>query len=160
MLFLRYFFCAAILASLSSATVAQNEGCKSLEVPVGIINGNGESFRGLSPGDFSAHSGRTGLTLRNMTYDDGPRRVVVIVDTSSKLSTDARKAEQTLVETIMDAKRPKDSVALTTARGPEHLVKFGDERQAYLQAVALEGGDKHGKEAGVLDAAMKGIELF
>ena len=160
MRFLRYLLSAAILASLSSSMIAQNEGCKEVEVPVGIINGNGEAFHGLSTADFTGHSGKTALTLKNMTYDDGPRRVVLIVDTSRKLSAETRKAEQALVETLLDAKRPEDSIALITARGPEHVVKFGEQRPAYVQALPGEDEGRHGKEAGVLDAVMKGIELF
>jgi len=160
MLFLRYLFCAVMLASLSSFMIAQSEGCKAVAVPVGIINGSGEPFHGLSIADFTGHSGKTALTLKNMTYDDAPRRVVLIVDTSKKLSADTHKAEQTLVETLLDAKRPEDSIALITARWPEHLVKFGEQRPAYVQALPEEEEGRHGKEAGVLDAVMKGIELF
>lgn len=51
-------------------------------------------------------------------------------------------------------------MALITARGPEKTVKFGEERAAFLQALPQEGDSRHGKEAGVLDAAMQAIDLF
>lgn len=157
---LRLLSSALILLSFLSVAFAQSEGCKSVEIPVGIVNKNGETFRGLAAADFSGHAGKAVLTLKSMTIDDGPRRVVLVVDTSKKLSAETRKAEQALIQTILDAARPQDTLALITARGPQKVVKFGDERAAFIQALPQEGDSRHGKEAGVLDAAMQAIELF
>lgn len=151
---------ALMFLSFLSPASAQSEGCKSVEIPVGIVNGNGETFRGLGAEDFSGHAGKTVLPLKSMTFDEGPRRVVIVADTSKKISGDTRKVEQTLIQTILEAARPEDSLALITARGPQKVVKFGEERGAYLQALPQEGDSRHGKEIGVLDAAMQGIELF
>lgn len=151
---------ALIFISFLSPASAQTEGCKSVEIPVGIVNSNGEAFRGLAAGDFSGRAGKTVLPLKSMTYDDGPRRVVIVADTSKKLSGETRRVEQILIQTILEAARPEDSLALITARGPQKVVKFGEERAAYLQALPQEGESRHGKEAGVLDAAVQGIELF
>lgn len=157
---LRLLSSALILISFVSLGFAQSEGCKSVEIPVGIVNASGESYRGLSSADFSGHAGRVVLTLKSMTFDDGPRRIVLVVDTSKKLSAETRKAERALLETILDAARPQDTLALITARGPEKVVKFGEERAAFVQAVPQEGDSRRGKEAGVLDAAMQAIGLF
>lgn len=159
-MFLRFLSSALMSLGLVSAAFAQTGGCKSVEVPVGVVNANGESFRGLAPSDFSGRSGKAVLTLKSMTYDDGPRRVVLIVDTAKKLSGETRKAQRALIETILDSVRPQDSVALITARGPQRVVKFGEERAAFLQALPQEGDARHGKEIGVLDAVMQGIDLF
>jgi hypothetical protein len=159
-MFSRFLFSALMCLSLGSLTFAQSDGCKSVEVPVGVVNANGESFRGLSPSDFSGRAGRAVLPLKSMTYDDGPRRVVLVVDVAKKVSGETRKAERALIETILAAARPQDSLALVTARGPEKVVKFGEDRSQFLQALPDEGDARHGKEAGVLDAVMQAIELF
>lgn len=157
---LRLLSSALILLSFLSVAFAQSDGCKSVAVPVGIVNRNGETFRGLAAADFSGHAGRAVLTLKSMTFDDGPRRVVLVVDTSKKLSADTRKAEQVLVQAILDAARPEDSLGLVTARGPESVVKFGEQRAAFLQALPQEDDSRRGKGTGVLDAAMQALDMF
>lgn len=159
-MFLRFFSSAAIIALVSLPGIAQSGSCKSMEVPVGIVNGNGESFHGLSVADFSGRAGKAPVTLKTMTYDSGPRRIVLVVDTSKKLSEETRKAEQTLVQTILSAARPQDTFALVTARGPQHVVKFGEQHSAFIEALPVESESKHGKEQGVLDAVMQAINLF
>lgn len=159
-MFLRLISSVAIIASLSFAATAQTASCKSMEVPVGIVNGNGESFHGLSAAEFSARAGKAPVTLKGMTYDSGPRRIVLVVDTSKKLSGDTRKAEQTLVQTMLNTARPEDSFAMVTARGPQHVIKFGEDHAAFIAALPEDPESQHGKEQGVLDAVIQAIKLF
>jgi hypothetical protein len=159
-MFLRCLCSAVVLAVLSSAALAQNEKCKSVEVPVGIVNGNGEPFHGLSSAEFFGRAGKASVVVKNMTFDDGPRRIVLVVDTSKKLSGDTRQAERAMIDTLLSAARSQDSFAMVTARGPEHVVKFGEEHSAFIQALPTEGESRHGKEQGVLDAVMQAIGLF
>lgn len=157
---LRLFSCVLILTLSAGVSLAQSQGCSSVEVPVGVVNGSGESFHGLSSSDFSAHAGKKAVALKTMKFDDGPRRIVLVVDGSKKLSAETRKAEELMVQTILDAARPQDTFAMVVARGPETVVKFGESRSAYIEAVPREGASRHGKEGGVLDAVMRGIGLF
>jgi|SRR6185437_13183992 hypothetical protein len=159
-MFLRYLSSAIVLTCLSAMAVAQSEPCNSIEVPVGIINGSGESFHGLSAADFSVHAGKTPVELKNMTFDSGPRRIVLVVDTSKRLSSETLKAERLLVETLVNGARPEDSLAMVTARGPQHVVKFGEEKSAFQAALPADGESRHGKEQGVLDAVMQTLPLF
>ena len=131
-----------------------------MEVPVGIVNGNGESFHGLSAEEFSGRAGKASVTIKGMSFDSGPRRIVLVVDTGKKLSRETRMAEQTLVQTILNAARPQDNFAMVTARGPQHVVKFGEEHSAFIEALPEDTEAKHGKEQGVLDAVIQGINLF
>lgn len=159
-MFLRYLCPAIVLTCLSTIAVAQNELCKSVEVPVGIVNGSGESFHGLSSADFSVRAGKTPVELKSMTFDSGPRRIILVVDTSKKLSAETLKAERSIVETLVNGARPQDSVAMVTGRGPQHIVKFGEEKSAFVEALPAEDESRHGKEQGVLDAVMQAIPLF
>ncbi|HWG86896.1 MAG TPA: hypothetical protein VN679_03865 [Candidatus Acidoferrales bacterium] len=158
-MFLRSLCSAVILAVLSSAAIAQSLKCKS-EVPVGIVNGSGESFHGLSSADFLGRAGKASISVKNMTFDDGPRRIVLVVDTSKKLNGDTRQAERTMIQTLLGSARSQDSFAMVTARGPEHVVKFGEEHSAFIEALPTEGESRHGKEQSVLDGVMKAIEFF
>lgn len=159
-MFLRFISSAAIIASLSFPCIAQTRQCKSTVVPVGIVNGNGESFHGLSAAEFFGRAGKAQVDLKGMTFDSGPRRIVLVVDTSKKLSGETRKAEKTLVETLLNAARPQDSFAMITARGPQQVVKFGEAHSAFIEALPEEAEAAHGKEQGVLDAVMQAIKLF
>ncbi|HSM86441.1 MAG TPA: hypothetical protein VLT16_09835 [Candidatus Limnocylindrales bacterium] len=152
---------AVLIVAFAGAgvAVAQDPVCSTSEFPVGIINARGESFRGLAPVDLSGHTGRKQVTLKSMTYDDGPRRIVLVVDASKKLSEDSRKAERTMVESILAAARPQDSFALVTARGTPRVVNFGADHDAILEAVPQDSTSKAPK-SGALDAVMQALGMF
>src|SRR5205814_10254069 len=108
---------SAILG-LSSLGVAQQTACKAVEVPVGVISASGDIFRGLAAEDFVGrmqNMQKKEVAVKTLTYDDGPRRVLIVVDTNKKLSADARKAEGEMVRTILAAARPEDTFALIHA---------------------------------------------
>jgi hypothetical protein len=151
----RILFLFATLAGVSVTSVAQ-QACSAVEVPVGVINAGGETFRGLSAQDFIASKG---TTVKSLTYDNGPRRVLFVVDTSPKLSSNTHAAAAELVKTLIESSRPEDSLALITARGPGGAVKFGEDRAGLVRALIPEAGTDH-KKQGVLDAMMEGIEWF
>lgn len=143
-----------------SLASAQQESCKAMEIPVGVINSLGESFRGLAPQDFLARAQKGSVTVKSMVYDDGPRRVLIVVDTGKKLSGNLRKAEVALVKTFVAAARPEDSLGLLSAHGPGGPVKFSDPRANIVDALAQETNSNEGKDRGVLDAVMQGAEWF
>jgi hypothetical protein len=133
--------------------------CKSIEVPVGVISMTGESFRGLAAQDFVSQLQKKPAELISFAFDDGPRRVLIVMDSSKKLSSDTRKAESMMLRAFLAAARPEDTFALVTARGPGNEVDFTGDRRALTDA--MEGtGKQETKHAGVLDAVMAGIERF
>jgi hypothetical protein len=143
------------LAGMTATAIAQ-QACSAVEVPVGVINAGGETFRGLTAQDFIASKG---ATVKSIAYDNGPRRVLFVVDTSPKLSSNTHAAAAELVKTLIESSRPEDSLALITARGPGGAVKFGDDRAGLVRALIPEAGTDH-KKQGVLDAMMEGIDWF
>lgn len=148
-----------LLSLLSIALVlgvARAQTCQTIEVPVSPISDTGDLFRGLSAQDFVLVRGSG--HLKSLTFDEGPRRILIVADTSKKLSGNTHRAEAALVETLVTASRPEDSLALITARGPGGDVKFGDDRARLPQALALP--EKSRAKEGVLDAAMEGMEWF
>lgn len=148
-----------IVTSMFRVATAQ-EACQAYEIPVGVINFGGESFRGLAPQDFLAHAQKGSVAIKSLAYDDGPRRILLVVDNSKKISANVRKAEVELVKTLVAAARPEDSLGLLVARGPGGLVKFGDPRANIVGAISQETNAKEGKDRGVLDAVQEGMEWF
>jgi len=149
----RLFLLLLAILTFAAGAMAQ-QACSAIEVPVSVISAGGESFRGLSAESFVASNG----SVKSLTYDEGPRRVLLVVDTSSKLSNNARKAEAELVDSLVTASRPEDSLALITARGQGGIVKFGEDRAGISRALSPQAGPN--RKGGVLDAVVDGLEWF
>jgi hypothetical protein len=161
MAFLRMFLALSMLAlACNAVAVAQDDSCKVSALPVGVVNSNGESYVGLNASSFSSRAGKTILPIKSMTYDDGPRRVVIVVDQGKKVNADGRKAQADILAVLLGSARAQDSFALITARGPSRVVKFGEERSALTAAVNEEGAAPHGKDVGVMDAIVQAVDMF
>jgi hypothetical protein len=65
-----------------------------------------------------------------------------------------------MIKTLLASARPQDTFAIMPARGPGQDVKFTTDRSALSQALEQAGDGKRGKEPGVLDTVMVGIECF
>src|SRR5579864_2320013 len=72
----------SILATLSSVSVSQQTACRSTEIRVGVISANVDFFLGLAAEDFVGHLQKKPVSIKTITYDDGPRRVLLVVDAS------------------------------------------------------------------------------
>lgn len=138
---------------------AAQPACSKVEIPVSVVNATLDTFRGLAAEDFAAQPQKGRIDIKSATFDDGPRRMLVVVDTSKKLPANARAAEVELIKAMVAASRPEDSLALITARGPGGIVKFGEDRNWLIEAISPEGKANRGSE-GVLDAVMDGMEWF
>ena len=157
---LQTFRLSIILLALVAAAAAQSESCKATEVPVGVVNANGETYVGLNAASFSGRAGKVPVPIKSMTYDNGPRRIVLIMDEGKKINADAHKAKQDMLAALLGAARPEDSFALITERGPSRVVKFGEERSALTAALNSEGEGSHGKDLGVMDAILQAVDMF
>ncbi|HEX7286304.1 MAG TPA: hypothetical protein VF532_08985 [Candidatus Angelobacter sp.] len=153
-------FLLLFILGLGLCCAAQQAGCTSQDVAVGVTDLKGEPFRGLGAGDFTIHGGKAPVSIRSLALDDGPRRVVLVVDQSRKLSVDGHRVAHALVKEVLAAARPQDSFALLTARGSGRVIKFGEDVSAMAPAVAAEIEGGTGSDIGVLDAVMQAISLF
>jgi hypothetical protein len=149
----------SVLLGLAGESSAQQAACQ-LEIPVGVISVTGDVFRGLAAEDFSGNAQKKTVAVKSLTYDEGPRRVLFVVDNNKKLSADSRKAEAEMIQIMVAAGRPEDTFALLPTRGPGQEVKFTSDRTAITRAFNQDGETKRGKELGVLDGVMDGIEWF
>jgi hypothetical protein len=151
--FLAFFL---MIAGFAGGAAAQ-QACTAEEVPVGVISMGGETFHGLSAQDFLPSKG---FAVKSITFDSGPRRVLFVVDTSKKLSANTHRAVTELVNALVAASRPEDSLALITARGPGGEVKFGEDRAGIARALASPEADGVRSKGGVLDALLEGAGWF
>lgn len=149
----------ALTFLLSATGLCQTQRCGSIELPIGAIKPNGEMLNGLASTDFHVFDGRTRLAISSLAPDYGPRRIAVVVDTSRKLSPQARKAEQFMVSEILAAARSQDSVAFVTARGTERTIGFAEDRTGFVESLG-KAPDKSSDRQSVLDAVLKAINIF
>ena len=149
-----------VVLVLSSLALGQESACKAAAVPVGVISPNGDVFRGLAAEDFVGRVQKKPVAVKSIAYDDGPRRILIVADVSKKLSADSRKAEDEMIKVLLASARPGDTFAIMPAHGPGQDVKFTDDHTAISQALGQTGEGKRGKEPGVLDTVMVGIEWF
>ena len=159
-MFPRILTALSVVLVLSSLGHAQQSACKAGDIPVGVISRNGDIFRGLAVEDFVGRIQKKAVTVKALAYDDGPRRVLIVADVNRKLSTDSRKAEDEMIKTLLSNARAGDTFAIMPARGPGQDVKFTEDHEAISQALGQTGEGKRGKDPGVLDTVMVGIEWF
>lgn len=156
----RFLRALSVVFALSGIGFAQQSACKATDVPVGVISLTGNTFRGLAAEDFIGHVQKKPVAVKGLAFDDGPRRVLIVADLSKKLSADSRKAEDEMIKVLLANARTHDTFAIMPARGPGQDVKFTEDRSAISQALGQPGDGKRGKEPGVLDTVMAGIEWF
>src|SRR5882672_7190263 len=102
---------------VAASSMAQ-QACKASEVSIGVIGINGDTFRGLAAQDFAAAMQKKSVAVKSLTFDDGPRRVLFVVETGKHLPAESRRVALELLHAMVDAGRPQDSFALMIARGP------------------------------------------
>jgi len=151
--------CLFCLAGLTAGSAAQGSSCTAT-LTVGVTNGKGEPFRDLNPNDFNGGTSKVRITVKSVTYDDGPRRIALVVDQAKKLTSSGHRTEQALVQEMMADRRPQDSFALVVARGSGKVIRFGEDASGIAAAAYGEGEGSAGKDIGVLDAVMQAISLF
>ena len=156
----RIFTALSMVVFFSSLVFAQQSGCKAADIPIGVISLNGDPFRGLVAEDFIGHIQKKPVAVKGIAFDDGPRRILIVADVNKKLSADSRKAEDEMIKTLLASARPGDTFAIMPAHGPGEDVKFTEDHAAISQALGQPGDGKRGKDPGVLDTVIVGIEWF
>jgi hypothetical protein len=149
-----------ILFASSNYGFSQQAACKSSDVPVSVINASGAVLRGVSAQDFVGSIQRKSVAIKDLTYDDGPRRVLIVADANKKLSADTRKGEAEMIQTLLSNSRPQDTFAIMAAQGPGQDVKFTSDHDAIAHALSQPGDGARGKDPAVLDTIMAGIQWF
>src|SRR5882724_4869241 len=117
------------LVCMAGSCMAQ-QACQASEVTIGVIGANGDSFRGLAAQDFAAIMQKKQVAVKSVTFDDGPRRVLFVVESGKRLSNDGRKIAHELLKTMLDSGRPQDSFAVVIARAAGQGAKFGENKNA------------------------------
>jgi hypothetical protein len=100
---------------MACTPVVYTQWRRSSEIPINVISASGDIFRGLAAEDFVGRLQKKPVTVKVVTFDDGPHRVLIVVDVNKKLSSDSRKAQGEMLRTVLDNARPQDTFALSPA---------------------------------------------
>src|SRR5690349_16254536 len=136
----------SLILGFSTMGLGQQGACNGVEVPIGVISASGDIFRGLAAEDFIGQLQKKRVSVKLVTFDDGPRRVLIVVDVNKKLSPDSRKAEGEMLRTILENSRPQDTFALISTHGHGPQVKFTADRSAIKLALGWDNAPDNGKE--------------
>lgn len=145
----------------TSIAWAQSGSCR-VDLPVGIIGADGSLLEGLTTRDLTVYLHKKSLAVESIGSEEGPRRILFILDTSRRLPPEARKAETMLISFILSKARPVDSFALLTARGALRRVRFEEGREALVKTIQELATDpkEPAKGHNILDTMMEGIQWF
>ncbi|MGD0693327.1 MAG: hypothetical protein ABSB82_00570 [Terriglobia bacterium] len=106
---------------------------------------------------FLARDENHPISVRSVTIDRGPRRIVFVVDNGKETNSVARKIETAVITDILSKARAEDSFALLTARGPRVTVLLGAPRDTIQAAAEKLDSSIQGKSdgEGVPDALLE-----
>ena len=126
------------------------------EVPVGVVKTNAVLISGLKRDSF-AIPGKSDLTIREMVYDTGPRRIVFVVDRTSKLQGPAPTLVDSIIEKILQSARDDDRFGVVFADRPS--IPIGDSGSVRVRFEKVKG-QPHSRNAYLLDAVAEASDLL
>jgi len=111
---------------------------------------------------FVAHDKQHPLAIRSASTDQGPHRIIFVVDNGKKIKTAARKAEAAIISNILLKARAEDSFALLTAHGPRRELRFGASRDSLRRAAEQFAAPSREKSRGkpMLDTILEATAWF
>jgi len=140
-----------------SATVAgQDQPCE-VDVPLNVVLPDAALVRKISPDGFMARQGGELLTIRSVSVDTAPRRVVLVAENGKDVNPAARKVEASVLEAMVTTARAEDSFAMLTSGGRRKELRFGTPRDALLSDIHELSSPSAGKSQGnsALDAVLE-----
>jgi hypothetical protein len=158
----RILLCFWAAVFFAPGVFAQNDKACTVDLPVALIDNKGTLLEGLTAQDLTVRQSKQTLAIESIKYDSSPRRVLLLLDTSSRIPLDARKAELAVTKYLLGRARAQDSFALLTARGPLRQVRFEDGKELLLKAVQELAADPREPVKGenILDTMVTGITWF
>lgn len=154
-------FLLCFFTSPRATAQAQSNSC-SVSLPVALVDHRGNLLEGATAKDLTVQLRKQKLAIESFTYDAGPRRILLIVDTGRHLPAEVRKMEYALTTHLLNTARTEDRFALLTARGASSQIRFEDGKDAVAKAVQeLSSDAKPDKKAeSMLDTIAEGLSWF
>ena len=109
--------CLSLLLSLPSQSFAQQSASASCDVPLVVTRFNVstrtvELVRDLGLNDFEVQLDGAPAILQNLSIDDGPKRIALILDASRNVPDDEWNLEAEMAASLVEYARPADRFVL------------------------------------------------
>jgi hypothetical protein len=123
---------AASVVGLVNQGVAQRDPCLDRTIPVNVYTEQEVSVSGLTAADFKGSVGGKPVRVNDVTYEIGPRRIVILIDVSGSMTAEGGlQWGLQFVQDLISLAAPEDSLALLTFSGKiEDNLAFGQSREA------------------------------
>src|SRR5439155_2944461 len=159
---------AVLLFSLvSTSAAAQGDSCLNRTVTVNVFDGTGNPVKSLGKANFRAVMHKREVGIVSASYDAGPHRIVILLDTSGSMISGAKwKAAVAVAEALVSLASPQSSFALLTFTDHvEDRIGFGHGRKEVADELAkLESTRwqeiRGPRKTAVLDALWEGLSLL
>jgi len=126
----------AVVLALSLVTAGSAfSQCRESELAVGLVLPDGHLLRNARPEQLLGESSAKKIPLLGMSVDNGPRRIVFVMDLSRTLSLDARRLEVRFLQHYMQTARSGDSFGLRTLGG-KHNFEVGTQTEILTSFLA------------------------
>ena len=159
---------AVLLFSLvSTSAAAQCDSCLNRTVTVNVFDGTGNPVKSLGKANFRAVMHKREVGIVSASYDAGPHRIVILLDTSGSMISGAKwKAAVAVAEALVSWASPQSSLALLNFTDHvEDKIGFSHGRKEVADELAkLESTRwreiKGPRKTAVLDALLEALSLL
>jgi hypothetical protein len=133
----RSLFLAILAAACIGQLAAQTDPCLERTIPVTVYSEKAQQVLGLAAENFRATVKGKQVPVVSVTYDVGPRRVVVVLDHGASMQTNGELSwEFAAAQALVAASQPQDSFAvLTFAAKVQFISQFVLDRDAVVAEI-------------------------
>ena len=134
--------------------------CLDRAIAVSVLTNDGNPLKGLKAENFRCKVNRRPVDVLSVTYDTGPRRVVIVLDASSS-ARDNWKFELAIAERLVSQAEQQTSFALLTfADQVQEKASFSQGRQGVMDRLSkLKNASPKGKTA-LRDALIEAVHML
>jgi Mg-chelatase subunit ChlD len=137
-------FAFALAALAATPLCGQSDPCLHRTVPVNVLTAKGETVTGLTPENFKASFHRKPVKIVSVTEDKGPRRVLIVLDSSGSMIAH-RREWQVYVGVARDLTRllpPDGSIGLVvfTSKIEKYIPLTRDRAEIQKELAWLQAG--------------------
>lgn len=134
---LQYVLVAVLVAGFVTQVPAATDLCLDRTIPANVYTERGDPVTALTAANFKASIGGKPIRVTSVTYNSGPRRIVIVIDVSGSMTEPGKlKWGLKFSEDLISLASSQDSPALLTfSNRIQDAIAFGQGRTALLAEI-------------------------
>ena len=155
------FVCGLLVAAfVGGGARGQENPCLERAIAVSVLTNDGKPVKGLGLENFRCKVDRRPVDVLSVTYDTGPRRVVIVLDASSSARDNWKFALAVAQTLVAQAEQQASFALLTFADQVQEKASFSEGRQGVMERLSrLKNATPKGKTA-LRDAMMEAVRML